>query len=116
MSNAFSQSIKHFYTSFCLSRYLSLIVLKTINERHLEKQKDVYICFIDNENAFDRVNHEMLIEKLKLAGMDGKDVRIIVRLYCEPTKETQKVSKSLDRDVCYHHTFPIYSWSIYLEL
>ena len=57
--------------------------LRTINERYLEKQKDVYICFIDYEKAFDRVNHEKLIEKLKLAGMDGKDVRIIARLYWE---------------------------------
>ena len=47
--------------------------LRTINERYLEKQKDVYIyiCFIDYEKAFERVNHEKLIEKLKLAGMDG---------------------------------------------
>ena len=57
--------------------------LRTINERYLEKQKDVYICFINYEKAFDRVNHEKLIEKLKLAGMDGKDVRIIARLYWE---------------------------------
>ena len=57
--------------------------LRTINERYLEKQKDVYICFIDYEKAFDRVNHDKLIEKLKLAGLDGKDIRIIVRLYWE---------------------------------
>ena len=81
--------------------------LRTIIERYLEKQKDVYICFIDYEKASDRVNYEKLIEKLKLAGMDGKDVR--ARLYeCEPTKGTQKVSKSVGargRHVCYHHTF-----------
>ena len=57
--------------------------LRTINERYLEKQKDVYICFIDYEKAFDRVNHDKLIEKLKLAGLDGKDIRIIARLYWE---------------------------------
>ena len=39
--------------------------LRTINERYLEKQKDVYTCFIDYEKAFDRVNHDKLIEKLK---------------------------------------------------
>ena len=57
--------------------------IRTINERYLEKQKDVYICFIDYEKAFDRVNHEMLIEKLKLVGLDGKEVRVIARLYWE---------------------------------
>ena len=49
----------------------------------MEKQKVLYICFIDYEKTFDRVNHEKLIEKLKLAGLDGKDVRIIARLYWE---------------------------------
>ena len=57
--------------------------LRTINERYLEKQKDVYICIIDYEKAFDRVNHEKRTEKLKLDGMDGKDVQILARLYWE---------------------------------
>ena len=57
--------------------------LRTINERYLEKQKDVYICFIDYEKAFYRVNHDKLMEKWKLAGLDGKDIRIIARLYWE---------------------------------
>ena len=57
--------------------------LRTINERYLEKQKDVYICFIDYEKALDRVNHDKLIGKLKLAGLDGKDIRIIARMYWE---------------------------------
>ena len=50
---------------------------------YLEKQKDLYTCFTDYEKAFDRVNHEKLIEKLKLAGLNGKDVRIIAGLYWE---------------------------------
>ena len=49
----------------------------------MEKQKDLYICFIDYKKAFDTVNHDKQIEKLKLAGLDGKDVRIIARLYRE---------------------------------
>ena len=49
----------------------------------MEKQKDLYKCFIDYEKAFDRGNQEILIEKLNLAGLDGKDVRIIARLYWE---------------------------------
>ena len=57
--------------------------LRTINERYLEKHKDVYICFIDYEKAFDRVKHEKLCEILKVIGMDGKDIRIIAKLYWE---------------------------------
>ena len=37
-----------------------LFNLRLICERHFEVQKDVYICFIDYENAFDRVRHEPL--------------------------------------------------------
>ena len=57
--------------------------LRTISERYLEKGKDVYILFIDYEKAFDRVNHEKLCEILKKTGIDGKDIRIIARLYWE---------------------------------
>ena len=38
-------------------------------------------CFIDYEKAFNRVNHDKLIEKLKLAGLEGKYIKIIARLY-----------------------------------
>ena len=69
------------------------INLHTINERYLEKQKDVYICFIDYEKAFDRVNHDKLIEKLKLAGLDGKDIRIIARLYWEQEVAVARTEK-----------------------
>ena len=36
-----------------------------ICERHLEVQKDVYICFLDYEKTFDRVRHEPLMQCLK---------------------------------------------------
>ena len=55
--------------------------LRTINKRYLERQKSVFICFIDYQKSFDRVNHDKFIEKLKLAGFDGKEFRIIARLY-----------------------------------
>ena len=52
--------------------------IRTKSERYFEKHKDIYICFIDYKKAFDRFNHEKLIEKTKLAGL-----RIIARLYWE---------------------------------
>ena len=42
--------------------------------------KEVYLCFIDYEKAFDWVNHEKLIECLKDIGLDEKDVRCIENL------------------------------------
>ena len=32
----------------------------------------MYLCFIDNEKAFDRVKREDLLEILKGTGVDGK--------------------------------------------
>ena len=55
--------------------------MSMIGERYLEKQKDVYICFIDYEKAFDRVNHATMIECLKDIGIDGKDLRFITYMY-----------------------------------
>ena len=55
--------------------------MRTIGERYLEKRKDVYICFIDYEKAFDRVNHEAMIECLKDVGIDDKDLRFITYMY-----------------------------------
>ena len=55
--------------------------LRTIYERYLDNDKDVYVCFIDYEKAFDRVNHEKMIECLKQIDIDGKDLRLIRNIY-----------------------------------
>ena len=72
--------------------------LRTINGRYLEKKKDIYICFIDYEKAFERVNHEKLIEQLKLAGLDGKDARIIASLYWKQAAVVRTDQGELLRD------------------
>lgn len=44
-------------------------------------KKDVFICFIDYEKAFDTIQHDKLIEILQTIGLDTKDIRIIKNLY-----------------------------------
>ena len=51
-------------------------------EKAIEKQKDLYICFIDYVKAFDRVKHKKLMEMLKHLEVDGKDLRLLANLYC----------------------------------
>ena len=46
-----------------------LLNLRLICERHLEVQKDVYICFLDYEKAFDRGRHEPLMKCLSEIGV-----------------------------------------------
>jgi endonuclease/exonuclease/phosphatase family metal-dependent hydrolase len=59
--------------------------LRMVVERCIEMQKDVYLCFIDYEKAFDRVNHEGLIRCMQNIGMDGKDLKLIANLYWHQT-------------------------------
>ena len=44
--------------------------LRTVIERSLEMQNDVYICFIDYTKAFDRVIHSKMIDCLQEVGID----------------------------------------------
>ena len=55
--------------------------LRTIIERYLNNGKDLYMCFIDYEKAFDRVNHVKLIQCLQHLDMNGKDLKLIRNLY-----------------------------------
>jgi Reverse transcriptase (RNA-dependent DNA polymerase) len=50
-------------------------------ERSLEHGNDVYICFVDFEKAFDRVNWVKMMEVLKQIQVDWKDRRLISELY-----------------------------------
>lgn len=61
----------------------AIFVLRTVIERAIEKQKDLYLCFIDFEKAFDTVKHDYLIETLKRYGVDGRDLRLLTQLYWE---------------------------------
>ena len=59
----------------------AIFVLRMLAERAIEMQKDLYVCFIDYEKAFDRVKHGELIRLLERIGVDGKDLRMIENLY-----------------------------------
>jgi hypothetical protein len=68
-------------------------VLRSIGERYNEKGKNVHVCFIDLEKAFDRVDWEKLLEILKRKGIDWKDRRLIRNLYLKQ-EITVKVGSS----------------------
>ena len=46
-----------------------------------EVHKTVYACFIDYEKAFNRVNHEQVIQGLRDIGINGTDVNLVVNPY-----------------------------------
>jgi hypothetical protein len=59
----------------------AIAVLRILSERCLEYGNDLYICFVDFEKAFDRVNWIKMMEVLKKMGVDWKDRRLIRELY-----------------------------------
>ena len=59
----------------------AIFVLRATIERAIEKQKDLYLCFVDFEKAFDMVRHEVLVERLRGLGIDVADLTLITNLY-----------------------------------
>ena len=57
------------------------LCLRKIMEKSIEKQKDLYICFIDYVKAFDCVKHDKLLELIQGLDIDGKDLRLIRNMY-----------------------------------
>ena len=61
----------------------AIFIVRTLCERAIGVQHDLYLCFIDYAKAFDKVKHEDLFEFLQNLDIDGKDLRLIRNLYWE---------------------------------
>jgi hypothetical protein len=59
----------------------AIFVLRRFIERAIEKQTDIYACFIDYSKAFDTVKHGKLIEVLHNLDVDKKDIQLLGNLY-----------------------------------
>jgi hypothetical protein len=60
-------------------------VMRMLCERRLELGDEVFVCFVDFEKAFDRVDWVKLMKVLKKLGIDWKDRRMIANLYLDQT-------------------------------
>ena len=65
----------------------AIATLRVITEKLLEHGKDLFVCFVDFEKAFDRVNWIKLMEILKNVGVDYRDRRMIWELYMNQSAE-----------------------------
>ena len=61
----------------------AIFSLRTLMERAIDVQKDLYLCFIDYSKTFDKVKHSDLFDILLRHNCDGKDLRVIRNLYWE---------------------------------
>ena len=66
-------------------------MMRIIAERTLEID-GLYVCFVDWQKAFDRVNWTKLMQILKRTGIDWRERRLISKLYID-----QRVKVRLDR-------------------
>ena len=53
----------------------TIYILRTVIERSIEVQQDLYFCFINFSKAFDTVKHDKLIQMLQDINIDGKDLQ-----------------------------------------
>lgn len=70
----------------------AIYVMRNFGERAIEMQKNLFLCFIDYEKAFDRVQHEKLFNMLIETDIDSKDLRLIRNLYWN-----QKAAVDIDK-------------------
>ena len=60
---------------------VAVVLFKTLIQRSLEVNRQIYVCYVDYEKAFDRVEHSKLMNMLEKYEVDGEDVHLIQNLY-----------------------------------
>lgn len=63
----------------------ALFSVQVLFQRCRDMDVNIYACFIDYQKAFDRIQHHKMIDILKNARLDDKDLRIITKLYWNQT-------------------------------
>ena len=49
---------------------------KVIQRKKIKKKKNLYLCFVDYQKAFDRVKHDKLAEVMEKAGVPEMERRL----------------------------------------
>ena len=100
----------------------AIFVLRRFVEISVEKQRDVYTCFIDYSKAFDTVKHESLVELLQSLDVDKSETRLRTHLYWKQTADVRcgdDISEWLDIKqgcIASPHLFALYTEMIMREL
>ena len=80
----------------------------------VKKHVEMFVCFVDFEKAFDRVQWPKLLEILRNISVDWRDRRLIKNLYLKQTVTINKLAKNRslefleeesDRGVLYHQYY-----------
>ena len=60
-------------------------VMRVMREKVIEHDQEMFVCFVDFEKAFDRVQWRKLFNILKAINVDWRDRRLIRNLYIKQT-------------------------------
>ena len=72
----------------------AIVILRCIADRCLEVNQDLYSSLIDYTKAFDRVQHNILMEILCYLDMSAKDLRLIQNMYINQSASIRHNEKS----------------------
>ena len=59
----------------------AIFQLRTICERSLEMGNKIYLCFIDYQKAFEKVQHDKLVKVMEKAEIPELERRLLINLY-----------------------------------
>ena len=75
----------------------AIFQLRMVGERALQMGKQLFLCFVDYQKAFDRVSHDKLVEVLERAEIPELERRLIINLYWDQ-KAKIRVGKENSRE------------------
>ncbi|XP_073823143.1 uncharacterized protein [Musca autumnalis] len=74
----------------------ALVGVQVLIQKCRDVQKDVFMCFVDYEKAFDTVKHDKLMEILTSIGIENNDIRCIKNLYWNQTASVEVSGETTD--------------------
>src|SRR6266516_1762439 len=77
-------------------------VMRALRERSLKNENKVYICFVDYEKAFDRVDWVTMFEILKSLHVDWRDRRLLQDLYMRQEAVVRVAGEDSDPGIIGH--------------
>ena len=75
----------------------AVFILRRLQEEYLDKEKKLYMCFVDLEKAFDRVLRRVLEWAMRKRGIPEAMVRAVTSLY-EGAKTRVRIGPELSED------------------
>lgn len=76
----------------------AIVMFKIMIQRALAVNRELFLCFIDYEKAFDKVQHEKLVQILQKYQIDGDDMTLICNLYWQQEANIRTSTNRLSRE------------------